>query len=287
MFNTTLQSAIHDKPSSIKVYTVDEINDMPVRSFAHSLEQQYLTAPKLSERDKQIRFAEAIYNDIANLSDVANHDITSQIVLFYYVLLYGWTRASKMCSQVITKPTLNCMQLDLKNYRAHNAVPTMVNTRQTRAPSSRRQAQNHTEPTRGDHHRATAQAKGVIIQVPAPDANYPEEETNILQRLALQQLSLVDINNIAVVDTHTHNQYETPLTLISDRFWTEFNEWRQKNQNAYDTWLSSRDNPQYDAMPAGDNTPAHDQISAGDNAPAHDTNRPTGDNALWYFKKVL
>jgi hypothetical protein len=141
LFQSTLSSAIHTKPSNIKVYTIEEINDMPTRDFAHTLEQQYLMAPKLSERDiYQIRFALAMYKDRSNLSDDTYHDVISQIVLFYHVLIYGWTVASQMCTQIIIKPKLNGMPVDLKTLRAHNSSTTA--TRTPRAPSRRRQGRS-------------------------------------------------------------------------------------------------------------------------------------------------
>jgi hypothetical protein len=142
LFQYTLSSTIHTKPSQIKVFTIDEVNDMPIAIFAETLEQQYLLAPKLSERDiYQIRFALAMYKDRSNLSDDTYHDVTSQLILFYHVLLYGWTVASQMCTQIIIKPKLKCMPVDLKTLRAHNN-PTNAATKHSRAVSRRRPARS-------------------------------------------------------------------------------------------------------------------------------------------------
>lgn len=77
---------------------------------------------------------------------------------------------------------------------------------------------------------------GATVPVPiAGNVNRPEEGNINLQDLALQQLNLVDITTIADVDENIMiDDNNQPLTLVSDPFWTEFNQWRLNNPDAYD-----------------------------------------------------
>jgi hypothetical protein len=97
-----------------------------------------------------------MYNDRANLSDKPYHDITSQVILFYHVL-HGWTTASQMCSQIIIKPTLNGLPLNLKEYRAHNnATPIQDNRVRHRDGGNLRLPTGNTSNQAEDVHRQVA-----------------------------------------------------------------------------------------------------------------------------------
>jgi hypothetical protein len=64
LLQNTLQTSFHNKPAAHRPFTPDEVNNMPVRGYADTLRNNYITAPKLSERDiHQIRFILAIYDD--------------------------------------------------------------------------------------------------------------------------------------------------------------------------------------------------------------------------------
>jgi hypothetical protein len=135
---------------------------MPIKDYVNHLKDNYITSNKLSERDiHQIRFVLAVYDDRANISDKPYHDCISQVIMFYNVLLYGWSVASQKCANIIFKPTLHDMPIDLKEYRKHNGTK-LINTQptqrarqpfrgrqfnnpqfyNTRSSTSRRQSQN-------------------------------------------------------------------------------------------------------------------------------------------------
>jgi hypothetical protein len=115
LLQTTLQTAIHSKPSTNVPYTPDQVNSMPIKDYVNHLRDNYIISNKLSERDiHQIRFVLAVYDDRANISDKLYHDCVSQVIMFYHVLLYGWSVASQKCANIIFKPTLHDMPIDLK-----------------------------------------------------------------------------------------------------------------------------------------------------------------------------
>jgi hypothetical protein len=76
------------------------------------------------------------------------------------------------------------------------------------------------------------QAPGIIMH---RREAHPKGEIN-LEKEALQQLNLIDIQIIAVVDPYeNHIQQEVPIPpTITDPFWREFNDWRRNNPNDYD-----------------------------------------------------
>ena len=81
----------HQKPNAIKPLTTDDVNNLPVKDFAASLESMYLQAPKLHDRDiHQIRFILAMYEERGSLSNEAYHDVVSQVILFYHVTDGQW-----------------------------------------------------------------------------------------------------------------------------------------------------------------------------------------------------
>jgi hypothetical protein len=141
LLQTTLQTAIHTKPSSNAPYTPDQVNNMPIKDYVQHLKDNYITSNKLSERDiYQIRFIIAVYDDRANISDKLYHDCVSQLILFYHVLLYGWSVASQRCTNIIFKPTLHDMPIDLKEFRKHNGTQPVIQTsKRPRQPSRGRQ----------------------------------------------------------------------------------------------------------------------------------------------------
>jgi hypothetical protein len=145
LLQTTLQTAIHSKPSTNVPYTPDQVNSMPIKDYVNHLRDNYIISNKLSERDiHQIRFVLAVYDDRANISDKLYHDCVSQVIMFYHVLLYGWSVASQKCANIIFKPTLHDMPIDLKEYRKHNGTK-LINTQPTqraRQPFRGRQFNN-------------------------------------------------------------------------------------------------------------------------------------------------
>ena len=90
-----------------------------------------------------------------------------------------------------------------------------------------------------------------------------ERENNNLEELALLQLGLIYIQVIAEYNEFINNRPGIqPLPLVSEPFWSEFNQWRQDNPNEYDNWLNTRN------LPAPDNADANNATSASrDNAP--------------------
>ena len=89
----------------------------------------------------------------------------------------------------------------------------------------------------------------------------PPESDRSLEDLALQQLGYIDVIIIAEQDQYNNQQIPaTPLTLVSDPFWEEFNNWRINNPDDYNEW--------YQNLPRSDNAdPNDDQEATGDNAP--------------------
>jgi len=145
LLQTTLQTAIHTKPSSNNAYTPDQVNNMPIKDYVNHLRDYYITSNKLSERDiHQIRFVLAVYDDRANISDKLYHDCVSQVIMFYHVLLYGWSVASQKCANIIFRPMLHDMPIDLKEYRKHNGTQPINAplTQRSRQPSRGRQYNN-------------------------------------------------------------------------------------------------------------------------------------------------
>jgi hypothetical protein len=144
LLQTTLQTAVHSKPSAHQPFTPDQVNSMPIKDYVNHLRDNYVTSTKLSDRDiHQLRFIIAVYDDRANISDKLYHDCISQVILFYHVLLYGWSVASQKCTNIIFKPTLHDMPIDLKEFRKHNGTkPIATTTQRTRNPSRGRQYNN-------------------------------------------------------------------------------------------------------------------------------------------------
>ena len=161
LLQTTLQSAIHTKPSNHVAYTPDQVNNMPIKDYVNHLRDNYIISNKLTERDiHQIRFIIAVYDDRANISDKLYHDCVSQVILFYHVLLYGWTVASSKCTNIIFKPTLHDMPIDLKEYRKHNGTqPAKQTQSRARQPSRGRQnnPQQYYNSRRSNSRRRTSQ----------------------------------------------------------------------------------------------------------------------------------
>lgn len=121
--------------------------------------------------------------------------------------------------------------------------------------------QHHIKTDKTDRRHEATLNTGETVRVPTTDEDqHPEEETTNLQQLALQQLQIVDINNIAVIDNESTDDTDTPiLTLVSDPFWNAFNEWKHNNNDAYQHWLNTRfDIPNLpDEQQAGDNALAN------------------------------
>ena len=90
VFEKTLSNAFHNKPNAIKSFSTDDVNALPVKDYAQHLSTMYLQSAQLHDRDiHQIRFILAMYDERANLSDDTYHDVVSQVILFYHVLIYG------------------------------------------------------------------------------------------------------------------------------------------------------------------------------------------------------
>jgi hypothetical protein len=160
LLQSTLQTAIHVKPSAVQAYTPEQVNNMPIKDYVNHLKDHYVTSNKLSERDiYQIRFVIAVYDDRANISDKLYHDCISQVILFYHVLLYGWSVASQKCANIIFKPTLHDMPIDLKEYRKHNGTKPVNKSTTQRARQTPRGRQYHNQQFYNNTARSTSRRR--------------------------------------------------------------------------------------------------------------------------------
>ena len=63
---------------------------------------------------------------------------------------------------------------------------------------------------------------------------------------------------------------ETPLSLVSDPFWSEFNEWRKNNEDAYNEWLNN--------LPASNTADANNAQDATDQQQQQNNNEQSSDS---------
>ncbi len=76
-----------------------------------------------------------------------------------------------------------------------------------------------------NHHIVKAEDRRVV-----EDDNEVHRVTRInLEQEALEALGIVDIIILPQVDIDNNHDDTPPLTLVSDPFWFEFNEWRQQH----------------------------------------------------------
>ena len=105
----------------------------------------------------------------------------------------------------------------------------------------------------------------------------PERESTNLEEMALLELGLVDIQVIAEYNNFINTQpVETPLPLVSDPFWSEFNEWRNSNEDAYNEWLNNL--PASDTADANNAQDATDQQQQNNNEQSSDS---TGESSSY------